>query len=426
MTQVPYAFVSYSRRDEAFAARLGIDLRAQGVEIWLDQLDIRPGEPYDQAIQRGLHEAQTVLLLLSPASVQSENVRNELELAKSKRKQIVPIKIAPVDELPLDLGRLQFIDFTHGYASGLRRLVGALRGAGSRTEELRAVVERTTPAHHQPYPPAQPPPQAQYSQGQYSQPQHSPQAHWHPQQPWQPPTWQHTPARSSLEPTYGATPRQSRSQSGLVIGLFGAGIGATVLFIMLVALVPSTPSGAAGSSAINPLASSSTRLASDPVEVVPAVLQGRYRQDCFPDPDGPHIVATQSFDPGGFEEEAMFYADAQCSEPLFASHTSWRVLAVHARAHGIYEVDLELARSYLVPIAAAALLNSSNAAQVTDWQDGVAKAVAQRSGIAIGTRAYDLVSLQGPSLFLSGVEPALTPEARPQTINPEMKMMRVN
>ena len=52
--QAVTAFVSYSRTDSEFALRLAQDLKAADANIWLDQLDIPPGKPWDDAIEDAL------------------------------------------------------------------------------------------------------------------------------------------------------------------------------------------------------------------------------------------------------------------------------------------------------------------------------------------------------------------------------------
>ena len=89
MGDTPKAFVSYSRADTDFVLRLCQDLRAAGASIWLDQLDIHPGEEWDEAIERGLSECGRMLIVLSPHSVASENVLDEIGSALSRKKPII-------------------------------------------------------------------------------------------------------------------------------------------------------------------------------------------------------------------------------------------------------------------------------------------------------------------------------------------------
>ena len=45
-------FISYSRTDSDFAIKLGKDLKARGINIWLDKLDIKPGEIWIMPLKR--------------------------------------------------------------------------------------------------------------------------------------------------------------------------------------------------------------------------------------------------------------------------------------------------------------------------------------------------------------------------------------
>ena len=127
MTPVPpeheaAAFISYSREDSEFALRLARDLKAAGAEIWLDQLDIHPGHEWDDAIEAALVAAPLMLLILSPASASSRNVRNEVAVALDEGKKIIPILHRDC-VVPLQLRRIQYVDFRTDYARGFAELL---------------------------------------------------------------------------------------------------------------------------------------------------------------------------------------------------------------------------------------------------------------------------------------------------------------
>src|SRR5450755_3609128 len=100
------AFCSYSRADAAFALRLAEDLKAAGANVWMDQLDIEPGTPWDRAVEEALAAASRILVILSPSSVSSDNVSDELSFALSKRKRVIPVLYLQCD-VPFRLARLQ-------------------------------------------------------------------------------------------------------------------------------------------------------------------------------------------------------------------------------------------------------------------------------------------------------------------------------
>ena len=116
------AFVSYSREDSEFALRLAQDLKAGGANVWLDQIELIPGLPWDNAIEEALLSAPQMLVILSPTSVKSENVRDEISYALKQGKTVIPVLYMEC-VIPLRLERKQHIDFRNDYARGLAHLL---------------------------------------------------------------------------------------------------------------------------------------------------------------------------------------------------------------------------------------------------------------------------------------------------------------
>ena len=118
-------FVSYSRVDTEFVTRLINDISKQGFDIWMDQQDIGAGQRWDSAIQNALENCGTFIIVLSPTSVASENVLDELSYAINEKKRIIPILLQNC-ELPYRIARVQFVDFTKNYQTGFHHLVSEI------------------------------------------------------------------------------------------------------------------------------------------------------------------------------------------------------------------------------------------------------------------------------------------------------------
>ncbi len=118
---VPIAFFSYSREDSEFALRLASDLRAAGSAVWIDQLDIGPGQLWDRAVQSALENCPSVLIILSPASVNSDNVMDEVSFALDQKKTLIPVLYRDCD-IPFRIRRFQHIDFRTEYERMLQEL----------------------------------------------------------------------------------------------------------------------------------------------------------------------------------------------------------------------------------------------------------------------------------------------------------------
>ncbi len=117
-------FFSYSRTDSTFV-KLAKDLRDAGADIWLDQLDIKAGSHWDSSIENALNTSTRLLAILSPASVGSNNVMDEISYALESNKVVISV-LLNLCATPFRLRRLQRIDFTGDYQSGLNQLLEVL------------------------------------------------------------------------------------------------------------------------------------------------------------------------------------------------------------------------------------------------------------------------------------------------------------
>ena len=141
----PTAFFSYSREDSSFALRLAEDLKHAGVAVWMDQLDIEPGVSWDRAVELALNRCSSMLIVLSPHSVRSENVLNEVSVALSREKRVIPILYRDCD-IPFQLVRMQHVDFRSDYDSGLSSLLKTLAAPIARKAKSQA--NEDTDARH--------------------------------------------------------------------------------------------------------------------------------------------------------------------------------------------------------------------------------------------------------------------------------------
>ncbi|MEW6406674.1 MAG: toll/interleukin-1 receptor domain-containing protein [Chloroflexota bacterium] len=119
-------FISYSRADTSFVSNLISDLISQGLDVWMDQRNISAGQRWDNTIQQALQACDVFVIVLSPNSVASENVLDELSYAISENKRIIPVLYRDC-EIPYRLARIQFIDFRGSYQGGLQHLIAEIK-----------------------------------------------------------------------------------------------------------------------------------------------------------------------------------------------------------------------------------------------------------------------------------------------------------
>ena len=121
-------FFSYARADgSAFALRLAVDLKQKGFDVWMDQEDIRAGSDWDIEIEKALETCDCLLFIETEKSVVSNNVLDEVYYALEQNKKVIPV-ISIDSKTPFRLKRLQHIDFTKDYNTGLALLINELEG----------------------------------------------------------------------------------------------------------------------------------------------------------------------------------------------------------------------------------------------------------------------------------------------------------
>jgi formylglycine-generating enzyme required for sulfatase activity len=144
-TQMDHSiFISYSSTDKAVAEQICASLEASGAGCWIAPRDIEPGADYPAAILRGIQQAQVVVFVVSPAAVESPHILTELGHAFSKKKPIVPFRLAATD-LPPDfdyfLSLSQWLDAHSGCTpENLAKLKQAV--AEAKSDGVRRVVVR--------------------------------------------------------------------------------------------------------------------------------------------------------------------------------------------------------------------------------------------------------------------------------------------
>ena len=123
-------FISYSRKDADFVAKLAAALGTAGHDTWVDTQGIRASEDWKAKIFREIDAAGTFLFVVSPDSLQSEVANEEINHASSNRKRMIPLfyREADYNALPPALGRIQAIKFDDDglFPAGLSQLLSTL------------------------------------------------------------------------------------------------------------------------------------------------------------------------------------------------------------------------------------------------------------------------------------------------------------
>lgn len=121
-------FLSYASDDRDLARALAAEIQKAGYNVWSD-LDVLPGDNFAGEAGKALDASDAMVVIVSPASAESEHVRREVEFAIGSRRyarRVIPVITKPTKKMPWILERLQSIRSTRDPKETSRRVVAAL------------------------------------------------------------------------------------------------------------------------------------------------------------------------------------------------------------------------------------------------------------------------------------------------------------
>ena len=132
-------FISHASEDkERFVVGFARRLRENGVDAWLDQWEMQPGDSLvDKIFEQGLKNAQAVILVISAKSITKPWVRQELNVSVVKRIdqgiKLIPVVIDQCD-IPESLRATiwQRIDDVNSYDAAFERILAAIFDTSSK------------------------------------------------------------------------------------------------------------------------------------------------------------------------------------------------------------------------------------------------------------------------------------------------------
>ena len=125
-------FLAHARDDEKRVLRLYRRLTRDGLDAWLDQQRLQPGQDWDHEIRNAIHRSDVVLVCLSKSYINKRGYRQkelrivleEADLLPPYATFIIPARLEEC-ETPGSLRRWQRVDLFE--AGGYGKLMDVLR-----------------------------------------------------------------------------------------------------------------------------------------------------------------------------------------------------------------------------------------------------------------------------------------------------------
>lgn len=105
-------FISYAYQDRTLADDLGARLSDAGYAVWRAEEQLLPGENWALKIGKALEESDAMVVLVSPESVRSQSVREEINYALGSPNyagRVIPVLVRPTAEMPWFFRKLNVV-----------------------------------------------------------------------------------------------------------------------------------------------------------------------------------------------------------------------------------------------------------------------------------------------------------------------------
>lgn len=150
-------FISYVREDSEVVDQLVRDLKAQGVQIWLDREQVRPGARWKDAIRCAIREGDFFLACFSNKYLErpKTHMNEELTLAIEELRQrsvdqewFIPIRLSDCQIPDRSIGAgdtlrsLQWVDLYREWNSGIDKILSVIGPESTENNSKVSAVDR--------------------------------------------------------------------------------------------------------------------------------------------------------------------------------------------------------------------------------------------------------------------------------------------
>lgn len=119
-------FLSYVNSDREKAHRLAQQLERHGLSIWLADQELMPGENWALRIGEALDKADALVVLITPESMRSDEVRREIDYALASDRfagRVFPVVAGKTDDIPWILRHLKLLDLKRRGMTGTAQAI---------------------------------------------------------------------------------------------------------------------------------------------------------------------------------------------------------------------------------------------------------------------------------------------------------------
>src|SRR5437870_1724363 len=91
-----HVFMCHNKADKEFARALAVAFAEQGIGVWFDEWNLRPGDSITAGVERGLSEVDTIVVVWSKAASKSRWVQAEIRASLQRLFSDGSVRVIPI------------------------------------------------------------------------------------------------------------------------------------------------------------------------------------------------------------------------------------------------------------------------------------------------------------------------------------------
>jgi hypothetical protein len=138
-TDVFDVFLCHNSQDKPDVKPVATRLKREGVRVWLDDEQLRPGLPWQVALERQIQSINAAAVFVGSSGIgpwQDMEMRAFLSEFVRRQCPVIPVilkSVGAVPELPIFLRQMTWVDYREGEESATNRLVWGITGRRAQT-----------------------------------------------------------------------------------------------------------------------------------------------------------------------------------------------------------------------------------------------------------------------------------------------------
>ena len=133
-------FISHSSKDKPIVRKLAQRLKADGLQVWFDEWEIKPGDMIGLKIEQALEQSRTLVLVMSENAFASDWVTLERHTAMFRdptnaRRRFIPLRLDDA-EIKDTLKQFSYVDWRQKSDEHYKKLLSACQVSEERSTKL--------------------------------------------------------------------------------------------------------------------------------------------------------------------------------------------------------------------------------------------------------------------------------------------------